>query len=57
MTKQQCLEELDFIMESTISQAVYLTACNYYDTVANMSDYDFSTVSDWYENAINNKFK
>ena len=51
MTKQECLSKLDSIIESTCSQAKYITACNYYDTVSDLTEEEFDTVSDWYENS------
>ena len=51
MTKQECLSKLDSIIESTCSQAIYITACNYYDTVSNLTEEEFDTVADWYENS------
>lgn len=48
MTKQQCLNELDSIIESTRNSAVYITACNYHDTVSSLSEENFHIVSDWY---------
>ena len=51
MTKQECLSKLDSIIESTCSQAKYMTACNYYDTVSDLTEEEFDTVSDWYENS------
>ena len=49
MTKQECLSKLDSIIESTCSQAIYITACNYYDTVLDLTEEEFDTVADWYE--------
>ena len=49
MTKQECLSKLDSIIESTCSQAIYITACNYYDTVSDLTEEEFDTVADWYE--------
>ena len=53
MTKQECLNKLDLIIESTCSQAKYITACNYYDTVSELTEEEFATVSDWYKVNIN----
>ena len=49
MTKQECLSKLDSIIESTCNQAIYITACNYYDTVSDLTEEEFDTVADWYE--------
>lgn len=55
MTKQECLSKLDSIIESTCNQAIYITACNYYDTVSDLTEKEFDTVADWYE-VHTNKF-
>lgn len=52
ITKQECLEELDFIMYKTANSAVYFTACNYYDTVSKIAEDQFEEVADWYDDQI-----
>ena len=52
MTKQEGLSKLDSIIESTCSQAKYITACNYYDTVSDFTEEEFATVADWYKSNI-----
>ncbi len=52
MTKQECLHELNLIAENTCNNAVYYTACNYYDTVDEMSVDDFDTVSAFYSEFV-----
>lgn len=52
MTKQECLNQLRAITFAPKSQAAYWMACNYYDTVSDLTEDEFDTVSNWYNNEL-----